>query len=331
VSLRSAVASIPGARQGAAIARRVINALRRRMAVAADLMYRRRYGDAPELGPDDRPTPQTVRELRSLKRINRRSRRPIIDPDSPVVVTMTTHGDRIKVAHLAIESVARGELRPRRHILYLDDPEIVEHLPESIRRLQKRGLEVELVPRGYRVHCKYWFYVTSTDRHEHLLATNEDDIVFPSRWLRDLVEAQRAHPQEVVTFRAHRMKVDENGIAPYRDWVPCESTEPSFLNFGTAVSGQIYPPGFLDQVRDAGEGFLDVTPDNDDIWLSHLAVETGRRTAQVSDRPQHFAFIPGTQSSGLWLTNVVAGKNDEQNARTFTESDVARLRAEAAR
>jgi len=286
----------------------------------------RRLVDPPPAGYDDRPDRATRRDLRGLRRANRWSRTPIVDPQSPVVVSTTTYGARLRTVHLAIESVARGTLRPRRHVLYLDDPEAVKRLTPQLRRLQRRGLEIVEVPHGYGVHTKHWFYTISQPHHEYALATCDDDILLPPTWLAELVATHDAHPDQVGAFRAHKIQLDGDRLAPYASWGPVTDTTPSYRNFGTTVSGQIYPAAFLDEVRDEGERFRDLAPDNDDIWLQHLGVRYGRRTVQVRPEPQHFAFIPGTQSAGLYFSNVEGGANDRQLAATHTPQTLARIR-----
>lgn len=258
---------------------------------------------------------------------NRFSRRSLVDPNSPVVISTTTHGRRIDRVHIAIESVARGTMRPRRHMLWLDDASLMDALPSSIRRLQRRGLEVVLTKPGYRVHTKHYPYVAAVAPHELDLATCDDDIVYPASWLANLWQRRAEFPDAIVVYRAHRVRLDGDGIAPYSTWTPVLSTEPSILHFGTTVSGQLYPPAFLDLVREAGEAFLDSAPTNDDIWLHHLAVGAGVATVQVTKDQQHFPFVPGTQAHGLFFTNITDGQNDVQNAKSYTPAEVAALRA----
>lgn len=289
-------------------------------------LWRRTVDEPTPPGYDDRPDRHTRRDIRRLRWTNLVSRTPIIDPGSPVVVSTTTYGDRLRTVHLAIESIARGELRPRRHVLYLDDAEAFRRLTPQLRRLQRRGLEIVEVPHGFKVHTKHWFYTISSARHEWPLATSDDDILFPPHWLAELVATHEKHPQDVATPRAHKIALDGEGLAPYAAWTPVDDIRPSFRNFGTSVSGQIYPPAFLDEVRDAGETFRDVAPNNDDIWLHHLAALNGRRVVQTRAQPQHFPFVPGTQSAGLYFTNIAGGANDVQVAATYTDESLARIR-----
>jgi len=319
--IRSVVGRIPGVRR----AYRGLLAARERRRVAA---YERRFGLAPTVGPDDRPTPEVMRLLADLERRRRVSREPVIDATSPVDVVMTTYGDRIDTVHLAIESIGSGDLRPRRLVLYLDDADLAARRPKSVRDLELRGLEVVVVPPGLGVHTKYWYYVEAESEPFGPVVTSDDDILYPPDWLARLAEAAARTPGVIVCARAHTIVLDEDGIAPYRTWVPCLSTAPGFRHFATSVSGQLLPTEFLRLVRAEGRAFMDHAPTNDDIWLHHLAVANGWRVMQVGDHPEHYPFVPGTQSAGLWVQNVVEERNDAQVRATYSTEDLRRLRSE---
>ncbi|MGX5680790.1 glycosyltransferase [Schumannella luteola] len=303
MSLRSAIARIPGVRK-----------LAERLGLVA-----------PSVGYDDRPaTPEIRRDLRRLWWANRLSRRSILQPGTPAVVTMTTHGIRLARVYLAIESIARGTRRPTRFILWLDDPK--SRLPRPLRRLQRRGLEVKWVEKGLKVHTKYYPYVISKREHDLPLVTSDDDIVYPPTWLEDILAAAERNPLAINCYRAHHIEMDGDDIAPYLRWTPQRSSEPTFRAFGTSVSGQWFPPQLLDLLREEGLAFKTVAENNDDIWIHKVAVAAGIPTAQVTDTPQHFPFVPGTQVTGLYFFNAVSEGNDGQIRATYDAADRAALR-----
>jgi GT2 family glycosyltransferase/glycosyltransferase involved in cell wall biosynthesis len=274
---------------------------------------------------DDRPSRELVREIARLRVQNLRSRRSVVDPASEAVVTMTTHGDRIRLVWVALESIARGTALPRRLILFLDAPELAAPLPAPLRRLQRRGLEILPAQPGLKVHAKYWPYVASILRHELPLVVSDDDMVYPSRWLRVLVDAHWARPELVHAFRAHEIPCSGGSLRPYREWQPARGTAPSFAHFGTGVSGQILPPHLLDRLRDAGEAFLERSPTADDVWINAVAVRNGIRTAQVEPQSRNFPFVPATQATGLYRENVAGGLNDLQLQRSLSTSEIERI------
>ena len=277
-------------------------------------------------GYDD--TPQTVADVVEMARLswrNRFSRESAVDASTPLVVSMTTYGQRARRVHVALESVARGSAKPRRLILWLDDPSMA--ISPALRRLQRRGLEIITVEHGLRVHTKYFPYARSQARHEVPMVTSDDDIIYPKHWLAGIAAAAAREPDAIVCYRAHRMDFEGDRLLPYTEWQPTTTTDPSPLNFGTSVSGQLFPARLLDLLRDRGEAFREVSPMNDDIWVHWVAITNGMPVAQVTAETQHFTLVPGTQASGLFLTNVWGRENDDQFAATYSPSDLQALRA----
>src|ERR1700728_2535296 len=68
---------------------------------------------------------------------NRFSREPVAPCEPGAVVSLTTYGKRVRVVHLAIESIARGKTKPSRLILWLDDAALIANLPRPLLRLER--------------------------------------------------------------------------------------------------------------------------------------------------------------------------------------------------
>jgi len=109
---------------------------------------------------------------------------------------------RIDSVFLTIESIGRGELLPARIILWVDDPKVFASLPSSLRRLERRGLEVKLAD-NYGPHTKYYPYLTSEADIRHPLVTADDDILYPRGWLKGLAAAYALNDQVINCYRAH--------------------------------------------------------------------------------------------------------------------------------
>jgi hypothetical protein len=259
--------------------------------------------------------------LRRLCRSNRHSRNSVVAPGGPVV-SLTTHGERVRTVYLTIESIGLGALLPSRMILWLQDEEIYRHRPESLRRLESRGLEVCLTE-SYGPHSKYFPYLMSTDTFHDPLATADDDMVYSSWWLAGLARAHNQDPRLVNCYRAHSMQLANGVIKPYLNWEICKTTEPSARCFATGASGCIYPVGFLGRLKRAGPGFLELCPKADDVWLHVNALRAGFKVRQIHNRPLNFPMIPGTQKNSLFQVNwTVCGGNNEQIRNTYTADDL---------
>lgn len=262
---------------------------------------------------------------KALTRANLTSTKSVLG-SANAVVSMTTHGARISDVYLTIEAIARGSIRPKSMTLWLDDQSAFDSLPDSLKRLQKRGLEVAL-SRNYGPHTKYFPALLADKAQGSLLVTADDDIMYPRYWLKGLVQAARRKNSGVTCYRAHRLHLNEaGGVAPYSTWKECWSPGASFLNFPTGVSGAAYSAVFMEFVKKRGLAFLESCPRNDDLWLHKLAVENGFEIAQVLRIPLEFPVLPGSQDSGLFHENVAGGSNDVQILATYSDSDLSKLR-----
>ncbi|WP_427004284.1 hypothetical protein [Pseudarthrobacter sp. H2] len=248
---------------------------------------------------------------------------------APVVVSMTTYGDRINTVTVALESIARGRVRPQRLLLWLQSPEQFETRPESLRRLERRGLEI-LLTSNYGPHTKYYPYVQSQERHTAPMVTSDDDVVYPRDWLARLVAANRRHPEAISGHWISIMGVAGDRVADYATWARARDTAARPANFAPGVSGVIYPPAMLEELKRRGDGFLSVCPGADDIWLHWVALRAGIAVRQVGTVPHHFPIIPGSQGQALVKTNVGENRNDHLIRGLYSAEDVAALGNNAA-
>jgi hypothetical protein len=256
---------------------------------------------------------------------NATCRTPVVG-DGPAVVSLTTHGRRVTRVHLAIESIASGQTRPKRMVLWVNDASIAHHPPPPLKRLADRGLEIR-VSENFGPHTKYYPHVESEKDFAEPLVTADDDVIYPEHWLSSLVAAARTRPSCVNCHRARVFAMTGEGPAPYTSWPLCKSGLPSLRHFALGVCGVIYPAQFLDIVRRSGRRFLEVTPRNDDVWLHLLAVRNRVPVCQVSAAPAIFHTIPGSQAAALHLSNFFGGGNDAQIGLAYSKDDLDVLRA----
>ena len=87
----------------------------------------------------------------------------------------------------------------------------------------------------------------------------------------------------------------------------------------------IYPPGYLQYLKQQGKALTQSCPYADDIWLSMNALRSGFKVAQVGSRQRLFPTIPGSQKERLYAINVLSGLNQAQLRRTYSEGDLMML------
>ena len=261
--------------------------------------------------------------LQRLKLWNVISQEPLNTSSGPVV-SLTTYGKRTKSVYLTIESIGLGIVRPSRIILWLDDLSIISNLPTSLRRLERRGLEIKTCE-NFGPHKKYYPYVEDRTTFECPLVTADDDVIYPSDWLYKLVRAFEEDSSNVSCHRAREVLLSGHRVAPYISWPYCSSNHPSFRFFATGVCGVIYPPGFQQHLKTAGRAFMDICPKADDLWLHVMALRSGYKIRQITSEALDFPEIPGTQEQALFKSNQFGGENDQQILRTYNDADIALL------
>jgi hypothetical protein len=239
-------------------------------------------------------------------------------PSGPVV-SLTSHGKRIRSVYLAIESVARGTVLPSRIILWIDEKDRFENLPVEIQRLMERGLEVKLCE-NYGPHTKYYPYLAGEEDFCVPLVIADDDQLYPRNWLAKLVEAYREFPTVVNCHWAVEARLS-GSISKYQGWKRCGRVKPSFGQIALGTSGVIYGPEFLRILKAKGNAFKRCCPRADDLWLHVQALRSGYKIRQIHPRRLYCLQIIGSQSIALAMEND-AGGNDRQIAATYTDPDI---------
>jgi hypothetical protein len=261
-----------------------------------------------------------------LERQNAQSKTSVLG--SGPAVSLTTYGARIQTVYLTVESIASGSVLPSRLVLWLDDEAAFRNPPDSLKRLKDRGLEV-LLSANYGPHTKYYPWLESQSNFDKPLVTADDDMIYPRSWLSGLAQSYASNPNVVSCYRAHHITFSGDDLAPYVTWKRCRSSRPSYLHFGTGVSGCLYPPAFLAILKEKGLAFKEVCPKADDLWLHVNAIRAGYRIKQVRPWQMTYPMLPDTQQMGLNVTNVHAAQNDRQIQSTYTSSDLNLLRSDS--
>lgn len=250
--------------------------------------------------------------------------------DADAIVSLTTYGPRVRLVFLTIESIARGTIRPKRLILWLDDPGTVADPPPELRRLVRRGLEV-LLTEDIGSHKKYFPTLDAAiSTGVSRLITVDDDMLYPKWWLERLMAAAAEDPSAIVAYRARRVLLTDQGFAPWDDWPLCDSATASPLNFAIGEAGVGYPQAVLQALRERGRGFLATAPRVDDIWLHSTAVSIGVPTRQVTSRALHPLVVPGSQVVALAHSNIDGGGNDTALQANYRDESLVLLHAAGA-
>ncbi len=230
-----------------------------------------------------------------------------------VVVSLTTYGERIEIAYLAIASIMHQTRKPNRIVLWLGEEEREKPLPATLDLLMMRGLEVRYC-RNLKSHTKLLPALKAFP--DAVIITVDDDVMYNMELIDRLVRAHLREPRTVWGSRATRIALDSDGrVLPYKKWreAPAESSSP--LNFVTGVGGILYPPHiFPDEIHDE-EIFMRLAPTADDLWFKAMEMKAGVEVKKAAPRygASSEDYIGGIvrYSDGLAGKNVERGANDE--------------------
>lgn len=240
----------------------------------------------------------------------------------PVILSLTSHGDRINSAHIAIETLLRQTAAAERVILWISDKHSISGLPAPLHRQMVRGLDVRLVP-DIGPYTKIFYALREFP--EHAIVTVDDDSVYAADLIGRLYDAYTAKPDCVHCHRAHEMIFNENGcLKPYWEWrlQVDDNDAPSHMIFPTGVGGVLYPPGALHPEVLNQEVFRAICPTADDVWLKAMALLNGVKSKRMPGPHRDFPLVSGTDASGLMHRNVYKGNNDRQIEAVFTRYDL---------
>lgn len=233
---------------------------------------------------------------------------------NPIVVSLTTYGQRINTVYLSIASVMRQSLKANRIILWLSQEEFKNKcLPATLRLLEKKGLEIRYCEdiRSYKK-----LIPTLKLCPDSIIITIDDDCMYDIELIDRLVRAHIDEPETVWANRVHLITKDKNGkIRPYKKWQTARPNEESDCNMATGVGGVLYPPNiFTDEILDEKK-FMSLAPTADDIWFKAMELNQGIKVKRVKPRNESDIddYIGGLvkYSHGLANENVNKGRNDK--------------------
>lgn len=206
-------------------------------------------------------------ELKNWK-LMKNQRQPFIgNPESNVVVSLTSFPARIHYVWITVETLLQQEFKPWKVVLVLAEEEFPEKkLPKRLIAQTERGLEVLWTKRNSRSYKK--LLPTRSSYPDAIIVTFDDDMYYEPWRLGQLVEASRIHPESVIGHRGREVTLSQTGLLPYIKWKHAMPLTPSHRTLLTGVGGVLYPPHLLDHdlLLDLDRA-MRYCPTADDIWF----------------------------------------------------------------
>lgn len=222
-------------------------------------------------------------------------------PNRQVIVSLTSHGNRILDAYLAIESIMQGTVKPNRIILWL--PEVNKVSSCYFDHQIKRGLEIRYV-RDLGPHTK--LIPALKEFPDDIIITIDDDIFYKPDMVETLLRAYHEVSTSILANRVAVITKDKKGnIESYLRWIhynyPKGTTKRNVL---IGVEGCLYPPHSLSEEVFNEEAIRELCPTADDIWFTAMAMLNGTPIVHVDCRYDK-GFAGGVANLRMQRTGLV--------------------------
>lgn len=233
----------------------------------------------------------------------------ILDCEAPLIVSLTSYGQRIEQVHLTIESLLRQTYKPNRIILWLGENEQSKPLPAALELQTKRGLEVRYTP---DIGSYKKLIPALIEFPDSIIITADDDMIYDTSMIDRLARGHKRFPNCVITNVA--LKITQE---PMRTWTLVDEYDVPDMNLlAIGYGGILYPPKvFAKEVTDR-KLFMQLCPSTDDVWFRIMAIRNGTKMVRVQT-PSSFGTKdtianPETQKKSLWQVNVMEDRNTAQ-------------------
>ncbi len=239
------------------------------------------------------------------------------------IVSLTSFPARIDRLWIVIETLLRQTCKPYKVILWLANSQFegMASLPESLRKLKNKGLEIRFCD-DLRSHKKYFY--SMQEYPELSVITVDDDAFYPENLVEKLVECSEHHPGLVCCYLAHQMSFCDGDVCRYVDWISGFQSHKQLSNALVPIGcqGVLYPPEALDRRAFDRDAITRLCPIADDLWLKVMSTLNGRSVLRVRSDPYPFAnLIYPRKAMNFSLSELNNGKgmNDIQLSAIVTE------------
>lgn len=192
-----------------------------------------------------------------------------------IIVSLTSFPARISKVWLVVEAILRQTYPPDKIVLYLTKSQIPDltKLPDRLLEQLKRGLEIRFCEEEIRSHTKY--YGAFRDFPDDIVITVDDDILYRSDLIENLMMWHERFPRAIITNWAKKIQLDKDGRSLYRHWPEVGSEDIGVEGFNYSifgVGGVLYPPRCMYKDYLNCRLMRELCLTADDIWLSCMAI-----------------------------------------------------------
>lgn len=216
------------------------------------------------------------------------------------IVSLTTFPARIQSVWLVLLSMFYQTYRPSKILLILTQEEFPggrSSLPESVRRMEKLGVEIIFQPFNLKPHNKY-YYALSHVKDQNVI-TIDDDLFYWSNTIELLMNMHRKCPTCICANKA--LRIINNNEEIFYD-VPLPNSMGHSL-MAQGVCGILYPSVCYRSEMFDKDKIKSLCLGNDDNWLKIQEILAGIKVITGEYYP-HPLVIMKSQRIALWHKNI---------------------------
>ncbi len=200
-----------------------------------------------------------------------------------IVATLTSFPARIQTVHIAIKTIMAQSVKPDKILLWLAEEQFPDKnaLPQNLLELEKRGLEIRFCD-DLKSHKKY--YYAFPEFSEHLLATFDDDLLYPLDTLKKLYKLHKKYPQDTVCISAMNT-LDDREVLPssWAFYQPGDRVISSERSQPFTGAGALFQPQKISSCLYDKERITNDAPYADDLWLYHICKKSGIKVTRIRE------------------------------------------------
>lgn len=238
-----------------------------------------------------------------------------------LIVSLTTHGERIYNVFKAIESIFQQSVKANKVILYLSDKEFKDkELPALLQNQMKRGLEIHYV-KDIRAYTK--LIPAIKEYPEATIITIDDDYMYPINTIERLIKAHKEYPKAVCCHASRGIKMSSDSeLQPYSTFPQIfpKKLETDISYMAEGFGAVLYPPHCMHEDAVKDDLFMKLSPLADDLWYKCMELLVDTPVYQLPRNRTWFSTMfsdETVQDLALANQNVNENKNDLQLKAIF--------------
>ncbi len=229
-----------------------------------------------------------------------------IPRDEKIVVSMTSHDERLQTVYLALKSIMIQTMKADEIVLYLangsGDGEV-----KYENMLKEAGVKIIRGKEDIKCHKKY--YYAMQEYRDSVIITADDDNIYDDNFISDLYDAHLANRDSIICKIGDRIGYENGNVLPYILWNDSTpSVDPEYQICLKSAAGVLYPVGDYREFFLKIDLFTKLCEYNDDLWITACAQEMGVSIFNIG--ANYSLPIRGTELNALWSDNGTAKRND---------------------